>query len=185
VALVIWIVAIALIYALTQGQAQSGALVAVVRLSALRTVVTAGQSALVEATHRLRHPAGGASPVVDAILKGTQTGQAHDPQASRDAYQALKLGGSLTIGPVMYRVAVRPDDSGAAGAAADSWQIDLTVRVELAPHATRVGRVSRQLRRRMTGRTLRVGGSMGRAEGADVHRSLYLHPDPVLEVVEP
>lgn len=180
VALVIWVMALALVYALSQSQAQSGALGGVMRVTALRTVMTAGQSALVEATHRLRHPQGGTSPLLQALLEGESSGQAHDPQASRDAYQELKLGGTLTIDFVTYQVAARPPDDSST----DPYQIDLSVKVQFTSHARRGGGITRQLKRRLTGRIVRVGSSMGRSEGKDVHRALYLHPDPIAEMVE-
>lgn len=179
-ALVIWIVALALVYALTQSQAQSGALSSVMRVTALRTVLTAGQSALVEATHRIRHPPNGTSPLLAALLRGERAGQAHDPQAARDAFQELKLGGKLTIGAVTYEVAAAPTSLDST----DPWLIDLIAEVRYTSHASRAATISRRLRRRLTGRVIRIASSLGRSAGTDVLRSLYIHPDPILEVIE-
>ena len=62
-AFVLWVLAIALIYALSQSQAQSGALTGVARVAAMRAVVFAGESALEEASHVIRNPSGETSTV--------------------------------------------------------------------------------------------------------------------------
>jgi hypothetical protein len=176
VAFVLWVVTIALVYALMVGQSQSGALTGVVRVTGMRMVVLAGQSALAEASYVLRHPSNGKSTVLEGMRTGSAAGKAHDPTATRKLYTAEVSAGRLTVEPVMYEVAKRPAKDG------DPYLIDLTVRVT----AVFAGvKITRQLRRRMLGELAQVHALLGPSAGKVVLAALSVHGRPLFEVVEP
>lgn len=176
VAFVLWVVTIALIYALMQGQAQSGALTGVVRVNGLRTVVLAGQSALAETSYVLRHPPDGGSNVLKGIEGGSASGQAHDPAATRLLYEDDVNAGRLTIEPIKYEVALK------APKPSDPWHIDLTVRVTNVFAGTKI---TRQLRRRVMGFVHEVKEIEGPKKGTVIFAALSIRGDPLFEVIEP
>lgn len=180
-AFVIWIVVLAFLYAFMQSQAQSGALQGVARATALHTVVFAAQSALAEASHAMRHPPGGASPVLEALKGGRNSGLAHDPQATRDVWAGLVGAGRLEVDQVAYEVMARPPDDKSD----EPYQVDLVVRTRYNAGTTRAATLTRQLRRRHLGRLCRVTATMGPSRGKVVYTSFHLQEDPYFEVIEP
>ncbi|MBI4861100.1 MAG: hypothetical protein HY815_12715 [Candidatus Riflebacteria bacterium] len=181
VALVLWIVAVSFIYAVIQSQAQTGALGGVARVTSLKTVTTAGQSALAEAIHVVRHPVGARSPLLEALVAGRDEGILHEPEATREAYGKATSGDKLTIEPVFYKVVSRPPTDRST----EAYQIDVSARVRHTARSSQAPAFTRQVRQRLTGRLTRVMATMGPKEGQVVYSSLYIHPDPVVEVVEP
>lgn len=176
VAFVAWVVTIALVYALMLGQSQSGALTGVVRVSGMRTVIFAAQSALAEASYVLRHPSNGKSTVLEGIRNGTDSGPVHDPTATRKLYAKDVEAGRLTVEKVQYKVAKRPAKAG------DPYLIDLTVRVTTVFAGTRI---TRQLRRRVMGELAEVHALLGPSRGKVVLAALSIHGRALFEVVEP
>lgn len=182
VAFVVWVVMLALMWGLIQGQAQSGALTSVVRVSGLRTVILAGQSALAEASFVLRHPASGESNVLGAILGGSSAGTAHAPVATRELYAADVGTGALAIDDVTYRLVHRGAVPRERGEVAGPWLMDLSVRVTytLAGHA-----FTRELRRRHVLHLCQVRAVSGSKKDTVVHTALSVHGAPLVEVVDP
>lgn len=176
VAFVIWVVTIALVYALMVGQSQSGALTGVVRVSGMRTVVLAGQSALAEAAYVLAHPTDGASTVLEAIQGGTASGVAHQPDATRQLYDVDVKAGRLTIEPVQFAVAKKPAGAG------EPYHIDLTVRITTVFAGTKI---SRQVRRRVLGEIFEIRCHLGPEQGELLLATLAIQGRPLFEVVEP
>lgn len=177
-AFVSWIVTLALIWALMTGQAGSGAITGVVRIGGLRMAVLAGQSALAETSYVLRHPPDGGSLILSGIHQGASSGDAHDPQATRDLLKDEIETGALEIGKVKYEVAHR----GAGAKPSEAWLIDLTVRVRYTLAGTAV---TRQLRRRFLGRVCQIKELLGPQTGKVVFTALSLEGEPVLETIEP
>ena len=176
VAFVMWVITIALIYALMSGQAQSGALTGIVRVSALRMVVLAAQSALAEASYMLRYVPEGNSAVLKEMKGGTDAGTAHDPAATKELYKKEVDEGRLVLEPVKYNVAKRSNKP------EEAWHIDLTTRCTytLAGH-----KVTRQIRRRVLGYLYEVKGVEGPSKGKVVFTDLSIRGDVLFEVVEP
>ena len=176
VAFVIWVLAIALIYALISGQAQSGALNGVVRVSAMRMVVMAAQSALAEASYGLRYVPVGNSPVLNEMKNGSDAGTVRDPMVTKELYKKEVDEGRLVLEPVKYKVMKRSSKP------EDAWHIDLTVRstYTLAGH-----KVSRQLRRRVLGFRYEITAVEGPSKGKVVFTDLAVRSDVLFEVVEP
>lgn len=183
VAVVLWMVTIAFIWALMLAQAQSAALTGVGRVGALAIVLHCGRSALCEATAALRHPPATGSPILQGMLKGQGTGDVCEPAGTRALYADEIRSGSLKIDPVKYTVVHR----GAASTPqskqlAEAWLIDLSVRV----HDSAAGAdVTRQLVRRVVGSLCVVRERLGPQDGKVVFTELILHDSPVVEVVEP
>lgn len=176
VAFVIWVVMIALVYALMVGQSQGDALSGIVRVSGLRTVVLAGQSALAEADYVLRHPRDGQATVLEGMRGGSSTGVAHDPAGTRKLYDEDVAAGRLNIEPVQYAIAHKPSKP------RDPWHIDLSVRVT----TTFAGKtITRRLRRRVLGEVCEVRAQLGPSRGRVVLVALAMQGRPLFEVVEP
>ena len=187
-AFVLWVLAIALIYALVQSQAQSGALAGVARVSALRAVVFAGESAVEEASYVIRNPSGESSGVLDAMQGGGTRGNAPEPETTRALFKHLKdenqLGGDITIGPVTYELvrkgqlpAGTPENSGIK----PPWLVDLAVKVDYVAGPIKLART---VRRRYVAYEVKVVETMGPKAGTVVARSLFMRPEVLLEVVE-
>jgi hypothetical protein len=176
VAFVAWVLTIAMIYALMSGQAQSGALTGLVRVTGMRTLLLAAQSALAEATFVLRHPPDGGSELLAGIQSGRDAGDAYDPVGTRQLYESDVAAGRLGIEKVHYEVALEPTQDD------EPWQIDLTVRVR---HTFAGTTLTRQLRRRLLARVCRVHSLSGPKEGQVVYTSLMVLGQPLTEVVEP
>lgn len=174
-AFVIWVVMIALIYAFMLGQGQSGALAGIVRVSGVRTVVFAGQSALAEASYQLRHPTSGTSTVLESIRTGSAGGNVMEPDGTRKLYEEDVQAGRLEIGTVQYAVASKPAKD------RDPYQIDLTVRVTTKFAGTKITRL---LRRRVLADLCQVRAMLGPSKGQVVLVSLALQGRPLFEVVE-
>lgn len=175
-AFVIWVVTIALIYAFMLSQGQSGALTGIVRVSGVRTVTFAGQSAIAEASYVLRNPPKEGSIVLENIRNGGTDGFVHDPAGTKKLYEEDIAAGRLEIGPVQFTVAGRPAKEG------DPYQIDLHVRV-----TTRFAgaKLSRLIRRRVLGQLCQVRGLIGPSKGKVVLATLALQDAPLFEVIEP
>lgn len=177
VAIVAWIVAMALIWALMQGQATSGALTGVIRVSALTTLTLAGESALDETSIALRHPASARSTVLEAIRTGSDSGEAHDPAATRDLFATDVAAGALKLEAVRYTVVHRGGDR-----LSDPWLVDLSVRVTFARGSSTM---SRLVSRRLTGHLCHVRKVTLKGESRPIYSSFWLDPRPVVQVVEP
>lgn len=175
-AFVIWVVTIALIYAFMLSQGQSGALTGIVRVSGLRTVTFAGQSAIAEASWFLRHPPKDGSIVLENIRNGGVGGFLHDPVGTKKLYEDEVQSGRLQIGPVQYSVAKVPAKDG------DPYQIDLAVRVTSRFVGTSI---TRMIRRRVLGEVCRVRALNGPSKGKVVLASIALQDRALFEVVEP
>lgn len=176
VALVSWIVAMALVWALMQGQATSGALAGVIRVSGLTTLTLAGESALDEASIALRH-ASGVSSVLETIRKGSDAGEAHDPAATRELYAEDVAAGVLKLESVRYAVVRRGGDR-----LAEPWLVDLSVRVTFARGSATMART---VSRRCTGHLCHVRTVTWKGESKPVYTTFWLDPTPVVQVVEP
>lgn len=176
VAFVIWVVTIALIYALMSGQAQSGALTGIVRVSGLRMVILAAQSALAEASYVLRYQPEGGSPVLKGIKNGSDAGDAHDPAATRELYKKEVDERRLTLEPVRYKVMLK------GARPQDPWHIDLMVRSTYIFAGTKI---TRQIRRRILGHVYEIKGVEGPSKGKTVLTALSIRNDVLFEVVEP
>ena len=173
---VIWVLMIALVYALMVGQSQGDALTGVVRISGQRLAVLAAQSALAEASYALRHPGSGKSTVLESIRGGSASGDAFDPVGTRQLYDTEVAAGRLKIESVQYAVSQRPAKPNAL------YQIDLTVRAT----ATLAGKsFTRKLRRRMLGEICEVKAVLGPSKGKVVLATLAVQGRPLFEVVEP
>lgn len=187
-AFVLWIMAIAIVYALMQSQAQSGALQGVARVSGMRAAIFAGQSAIEEASYVIRHPSGDSSTVLDAMNGGGSSGTAHEPEVTRAVYQKLKSEGSapgdLTLSSVTYRMVGKcppPADQPASSVQKIAYLIDLAVKVEFKNGAVKLART---VRRRFVGYEVQVTETLGPKAGQVVARSLMLKPGYVLEVID-
>jgi hypothetical protein len=168
---------LALIYALVQSQAQRGAYTGVVRTVALRTLLFAGQSALTEAAHAIRHPPPAGSGPLGAIEGGSTSGTALEPEATRAKYKGPIDAGLLTIGPVEFDVVSRPPSLPSE----KPWLIDLTVRVSY----TMAGvKLSRLLRRRCVGRGYVIREIMGPRRGQVVFTALSMYGGCLVEVMD-
>lgn len=146
-AFVIWVVTIALVFAMMQAGAQHGAIGGATRTQALRVLLFAGESALIEAASTIRRACESSSGVMKRVYAGATSGDAHDPNASRAAYQAMTDAGLLSIGPVRFETKSRLHDP----AFPDGLLIDLLVRVECAAGGQRTART---LRRRYAAKIL-------------------------------
>ena len=177
VALVSWVIAIALIWALMQGQATSGALTGVIRVSGLTTLTVAGESALDEASIALRHPAGGKSTVLEAIRTGTDAGEADDPRVTRELFADDISAGVLKLENVRYKVVHR-----GANRLHDPWLIDLSVRVTFTRGSVAMTRL---VTRRHTGHVCEVRICRLKGESKPVYTSFSMDRLPVMQLVEP
>jgi hypothetical protein len=176
VAFVVWVIALAFVYALAQRQSQSGALTAAVRVSGLRLVTTVARSALTEAAHVIRRaPAGAAT--LGLIERGASSGLVHDPEATRSHYEQLVKARILTIEPVTFEVVNRPPP--------EPWLIDFVVRVTYDPGLSGATRFTRQFRQRRAARVIKFPQTMGRKAGQIIKTTFTLLPDPLFEVMEP
>lgn len=175
-AFVAWMIAIAVIYALSQSEAQSGALTGVVRVAGLRSIQWAARSALNEAGVQVREPAKGTRP-----LEPLRTGggvSPLEPAATRALYEKEVARGELTIGRVACETVGPPKKSDSE----ETWLIDMTVRVDY-----RLGgvKLTRQLRRRHTGRAHFITMTMGPRAGQIIGGALTLDEGFLFEVMEP
>lgn len=177
VALVAWVIAVALIWALMQGQGTSEALTGVLRVSGLTTLTLAGESALDEASIVLRNPPGPKSAVLEAIRTGSASGEAHDPRATRELFRDDVASGALTVEPVRYRVVHKGTDR-----VRDPWLIELSVRVT---YSRGKSAMSRTLMRRHTGRVCEVRVVKLTGHSAPVYSAFALDRHPVVQVVGP
>lgn len=179
----LWVISLALFYALMLSRASSGATVGVLRVAFRRTMLTAGRSALDEASFALRHPLDGQAPALRAMQSGGRTGTAFEPRLTRDAYRPLIDGGRLDIGAVTYQVVSRPSSDEATG----PWQIDLSVGLGASVGPAGGLRVTRTLTRRMHARLFRLVQRSGPAHriGRLVHSELQMEPDVIYEVSAP
>jgi hypothetical protein len=176
VVLVVWVVTIALIWALMQGQATSGALSGVIRVSGLTIVSLAAESALDEASIVLRNPAGESSPVLDGIKTGSGGGDAHDPTVTRELF-AQESGAGLAIEKVRYKVVHKGDEKGR-----DPWLFDLSVRVTF---TSGNASMSRQVSRRHSGKLIHVRMQKGRRESKPILSYFTMDRSPLVQVIEP
>lgn len=177
VAFVAWVVAIALIWALMQGSATSGALAGVIRVSGLSTLTLAGESALEEASIALRHARTDTSPVLEAIRSGADAGEAHDPRATRELFSTDVQAGVLKLEKVRYRVVNRGTDT-----LRDPYLIDLSVRVTFTGGSAAMTRLVSQ---RHTGRICHVRVVEGPRESAPIFSAFTMDRNFLLRVIEP
>lgn len=182
VALVMWVLALALVWALVQSQATSNALTGAVRVSALTTLTLAAESALDEASIALRHPPDSGSPALAAMLAGRDAGEAQDPRATRELFADDVAAGTLDVGRVEYRVIHRGAPSAGPGKRAGTWLIDLAVRVRF-----RAGGVAmtRRVRRRHAARLCEVRALSGRQQDKVVYSALAVQAPSLMQVIEP
>lgn len=196
VALVLWVVTMALIYALIQSQAGSGALTGVVRTTAMRSVLFAGRSALTEASYVVRHPPRGSRDPLERLVSGSTSADPFEPVGTLQLYRELIARGQLEVGHVECNLASRP----ASEFSTEPWMIDLSVRISAKVAGSTV---TRRVVRRHLGRlhTIRatVGSSARRpppgpgprpTPGPPARESvlatwLVMQPEPLLEVTEP
>lgn len=175
---VVWVVSMAVLWAMMQSGAQGEALEAVARVTGLRLVTFAGETALEEASHSLRFPRSGGSTLLESVEGGGDTGVALDPVATRDIYANIVPAGTLTVSPVQYDVASRPPTSPSTM----PWLIDLSVRVTFETGSVRL---SREVRRRFSGRQHVVTSRLGRRKGEVLLTSLEIRPESLLQLVLP
>lgn len=175
-AFVIWMIAIAVIYALSQSEAQSGALTGVIRVAGLRSIQWAARSALNEAGVKLRSPGKGSDPL--AAIRSGAAPSPMEPDATRALYEKEVARGELTIGRVTCELvgAAKKTDS------EETQQIDLSVRVDYRLAGVKL---SRQVRRRHTGRVYLVVMSSGPHAGETVEGAFSLDDGHLFEVMEP
>ena len=182
VAVVLWMITMAFLWALVLSQSQSSALTGVVRVSALATVLHSARSAITEASAVLRHPPDTGSPVLKGILGGQTAGDACDPAGTRALYADDVQSGALKLEAVKYVVAHRGSVTTLPGKRPDPWLIDLTARVRYAPAGTEC---TRQVRRRIVGDLCEIREAIGPDEGKVVFSYLIIREHPVVEVLEP
>lgn len=169
---VIWVVAMAFIYAFSQSQAQSGALTGVVRVAGLRLLQWAARSALNETAFKLSLAAGESQM---QLLRQGQTPPPEEPVGTKEIYAESLARGELTISPVEVKLvgAPKPPES------RDTWFFDASVKVEY-----RLGgsKLSKTVRRRLTGRQFQVKVTLGPA--TTLPPTLVLDPGLLFEVME-
>jgi hypothetical protein len=176
VAFVIWVIAITLIYAMSQSQAQSGALSGVIRAAGLRVMQWAGRSALNEVAFKVRRPASGDPAVMRAFQSGTAPSPM-DPVGTRELYRPMVDRGELVIHPVDSRLVSRPAEPLSTG----PWQFDFSVKVEYKLAGVKL---TRQLRRRHLGRQYFTHILLGPRKGEKVPTAVSMEPDFLFEVLE-
>lgn len=176
VALVLWLVAMALVWALIQSQAGSGAITGVARATGLRAVLYAGRAALTEASWAIRHPPASGGPL--AALKDSPSGDPFDPVLTRQLLKDDIGKGFLEIGRVELRVAQKPPEEKPK----KPWFIDLSVKVRCRAGS---GWVARTLRRRHIGWLHRTEVTMGPMVGQVLSRDLSMEREPIIEVADP
>jgi stage V sporulation protein SpoVS len=174
---VAWVIALALVYALSQSQAQSGALTGVIRAAGLRSIQWAGRSALNEAAYQLRFPSRAVAAPAAALASGRDPG-AIEPAATRQLHAPMISRGELAIGPVQSRIVSRPSSP----VSSDPWQVELSVRVEYRLAGVKL---SRQVRRRHAGHQFLVRVEMGPRAGQQIPANVSIDGEPMFEVMEP
>jgi hypothetical protein len=174
---VIWVIAIALVYALSQSQAQSGALSGVVRVAGLRSVQWAARSALNEAAFKLALPPQGGAPDRMQQLRTGGTPPPLDPAATREAYANAVSRGEITIGDVSVRLAGAPPSATSTAPV----PIDLSVRVE---YKVAGAKLARTVRRRHLARQFFVKMTLGPREGQTILTAFSMQPGFAFEVME-
>lgn len=174
VAFILWIIAIAFIYALSQSQAQSSALTGVVRVAGLRLLQWAARSSLNETHFVLTLPPKDGVDRMRMLQQG-QVPPPVEPAGTRDIYAEHIARGELTISPVEVKLfgPKHPETS------REVWFFDASVKVEY-----RLGssKLARTLRRRFTGRQFMITFTLGPVD--PVPPALVLDPGFLFEVME-
>lgn len=181
VGFVIFVIAIVLVYALSQSQAQGDALTGVIRATGMRSLQWAGRSALNEVDYRVRRPRTGVPGVMKAIQQGG-TPAPVDPVVTREMYQEAIQRGELTIGPVQLKLVTPPRDIKSK----EPWYIDMSVTV-----GYQLGRakLERRLRRRLVAFNHPMTVTLGPGAGEDPTQGIFdatlvLEPNGLFEVME-
>lgn len=200
VALVVWVVAMALIFGFIANQSSSAALSAMARAAFTNTMVLAGESAIDEVAYRLRHLKRSTTqpPFGDLHLAGT-TAATFDPKVTRRIYADPKVtGGLLTIDPIKMSVWQKPADPQSDA----PWLIDLSVEVKLSVGGSLLANFTRVVKRRYQAQLYQVFEVLGPQDnlskfqngqlvppdpkkpiGKVVYSELTLAVEPVLELV--
>lgn len=178
---VIFVISIVLIYALSQGQAQSDALTGVVRAAGLRSLQWAGRSALNEVEYKVRRSYASGIDPMETIRKGG-TPAPIEPKFTLDMYKEQIQRGELGIGSVEMKLVTpkRADDS------KEPWYIDMSVNVVYRMARTRL---ERRLRRRLVAYNQPMIVTLGPGAGSDPTKGVFdatlvLEPRTLLEVME-
>ena len=200
VALVCWVVAMALLFALIANQSSSGALSAMARATFTNTMALAGESAIDEVAYRLRHLKRSTTqpPFTELHLAGTSAAT-FAPSVTKRLFSDTKVtGGLLTIEPVKMSVWYRPTDPTSNA----PWLIDLSVEVKFSLGGGLVSNFTRVVKRRYQAQVYQVFEVLGPKDnlakvknkqlapgdpkqpiGQVVYSELTLAVDPVLEMV--
>lgn len=169
---VLWVIALAFIYAFSQSQTQSQALTGVARVAGLRMVEWAARSALNETQYKLALPGG--SDAMHALQQG-QPPPPLEPAGTREIYAEQIARGELTVSPVE----VKNFGGTRAADSREVWYFDASVKVEY-----RLGssRLAKTVRRRLTGRQFMFRVTLGPDE--KIPPVLALDPGLLFEVME-
>lgn len=178
--IVLWVLALAFLYAMVQSQARGGATGSMIRAAHLRSMVFAGQSALEEASFAWRHQIKEPAAALQEILKGSRSGTAHQPTISRTTFAAAPGLGTIHVGTVTYAVVSAP----AGPTSTAPLQIDLEVQVETTLQRTRL---TRSVRRRHLGWIHRVVQTAGPANtiGRVLLSEVSIDRAPLFETITP
>lgn len=173
---VVWVIAIALVYALSQSQAQGDALNGAVRVIGLRSVQWAARSALNEVAFRIQRPVPGAPDVMD-VLHGGGTPSPLDPVVTREIYAPAIARGEIAVAEVEVKLVggTHPPDSD------DPWFFDMSVRVEYRAGRAKLGRT---LRRRCIGHQRHVRLTLGPGAPRIISTALVMDEGYLFEVLE-
>lgn len=176
VGFVIFVIAIALVYAFAQSQAQSDALTGSVRVIGLRSVHWAARSGLNEVAFRMARPPGGGTDVMRTLQQG-QTPSPLEPAATREIYAPAIERGELTISDVEVKLigGTRPADS------TDPWFFDMSIKVE---YRLSRAKLLRTVRRRHVARQHFVRLTMGPGAPRNIAAALVMDEGYLFEVME-
>lgn len=202
VALVVWVVAMALIFGLVANQSSGAALNAMARAAFTNTMVLAGESAIDEVAYRLRHlrrSASAGKPRFDDLAIAGVTPETFEPKVTRRIYSDPKVtGGLLTINPIVMSVWQKPADPQSTA----PWLIDLSAEVKLSVGGSLLANFTRVVKRRYKSTLYQVFEVLGPQDnlgklqnnnfqpadprkpiGEVVYSELTMEVEPVLELV--
>lgn len=173
---VIWVIAIALVYAFSQSQAQGDALSGAVRVIGLRSVHWAARSALNEVTFRISHKPASGQDALEVIHQGG-TPNPLDPALTREIYAPAIGRGELAISEVDVKLigGTHPPDS------KDPWYFDMSVSVE---YRAGRARLSRTVRRRYVAHQFPVRLTLGPGAPKILSTGLTIQEGYLFEVME-
>lgn len=173
---VIWVIAIALVYALSQSQAQGDALSIAVRVIGLRSIHWAGRSALNEVAFRISRKPESGQDALEVIHQGG-TPSPLEPALTREVYAPAISRGEIAISEVEVKLigGTHPQDS------TDPWYFDMSVSVE---YRAGRARLSRTLRRRYVARQFPVRLTLGPGAPKILSTGLTIQDGYLFEVME-